>query len=254
MSIYYLMIKTHKITGLKYLCQTKKSDPILYKGSGTLWKKHLEIFGDNISTDIIFETTEWEHLKEAGRFYSTLYNIVGAMDDFGNKIWANLIPETGGGSGLHNKGKKRTPEQCKRIKANTPLRKGLDHHSYDSTVYKWVKQDTGEVMFATRQEFIGKTKASAGNIVGHLRGERKFVSGWVNESAIPYRGERSSGMPGALHSKYDHTIYEWVNDRLSLCESMTRFDLIKKYNLSSGSICELLQSKRKSVNGWRVLG
>jgi len=27
MTIYYLMVKTHNITGLKYLCQTSKQDP-----------------------------------------------------------------------------------------------------------------------------------------------------------------------------------------------------------------------------------
>ena len=38
--MYTLMIKTHNITGLKYLCKTVNSEPHKYMGSGKYWKKH----------------------------------------------------------------------------------------------------------------------------------------------------------------------------------------------------------------------
>ena len=100
MTIYYLMVKTHNITGLKYLCQTRKKDPYRYSGSGIEWVTHLKKFGKTITTEVIFQTTNKQQLNELGRYYSQLWRVVDAIDDFGNKIWANLIPETGGGPGV----------------------------------------------------------------------------------------------------------------------------------------------------------
>jgi len=97
MTIYYLCVKTHNITGLRYLCQTTKKDPIKYFGSGKEWTDHLIKFGYDIRTDILLQTSNKEELVNSGRFYSRIWNITTAMDDFGNKIYANLIPETCGG-------------------------------------------------------------------------------------------------------------------------------------------------------------
>ena len=102
MTIYYLMVKTHNITGLKYLCQTRKKDPYRYLGSGIAWTTHLRKFGKTVTTEVIFQTTDKQHLNDLGRYYSQLWRVVDAMDDFGYKIWANLIPETGGGPGVAN--------------------------------------------------------------------------------------------------------------------------------------------------------
>ena len=99
MTIYYLMVKTHTITGLKYLCQTKKKNPHNYLGSGKYWINHLAYYGKNIRTDIILETTDKNLLNNTGRYYSILWRITTSMDDFGNRIWANAIAETGGGPG-----------------------------------------------------------------------------------------------------------------------------------------------------------
>ena len=99
MTIYYLMVKTHNTTGLKYLCQTKKKDPHKYLGSGKYWIKHLAYYGKNIRTDIILETTDKNLLNDTGRSYSILWRITTSMDHFGNRIWANAIAETGAGPG-----------------------------------------------------------------------------------------------------------------------------------------------------------
>ena len=98
MTIYTLYVKTHNKTGLKYLGQTKR-DPNSYNGSGSDWSEHLIQYGRDIRTEILLQTTNKTERNTQGRYYSTLWNIVGAMDDFGNKIWANKIPETGGGGG-----------------------------------------------------------------------------------------------------------------------------------------------------------
>jgi hypothetical protein len=109
MATYYLYIKTHRVTGLKYLGQTCQ-DPHRYRGSGTRWREHLAKHGFDIDTMILLQTTDKKERNDAGRYYSRFYNVIGAMDDYGNKIWANVIPETGGGSFSGewnpNKGKK----------------------------------------------------------------------------------------------------------------------------------------------------
>ena len=92
----YLMVKTHRKTGLKYLCKTTRN-PFTYKGSGVDWRKHLKIHGTEHDTEVIMECSNQNELYYWGSYYSKLWNVVGAMDDFGNKIWANRIPETGGG-------------------------------------------------------------------------------------------------------------------------------------------------------------
>lgn len=97
----YLYIKTHNKTGLKYLGKTISKNPFKYKGSGVYWTRHLKIHGDDISTEIIFESESKEEIKEKGIYYSYLWDVVNS------KNWANLkIEEGDGGNGGANKGKK----------------------------------------------------------------------------------------------------------------------------------------------------
>ncbi|MFY8212262.1 MAG: NUMOD3 domain-containing DNA-binding protein [Candidatus Nanopelagicus sp.] len=98
MNIYYLYIKTHKKSRLKYFGYTKQN-PYTYAGSGTDWKTHLKNYGHSVETEVILQTTDKSEIIYWGSFYSTKWNIVSAQDDFGNKIWANKIPETGSGAG-----------------------------------------------------------------------------------------------------------------------------------------------------------
>lgn len=103
MNIYYLYIKTHKKTGLKYLGQTSKQNPYEYYGSGTDWKKHLNEFGYLVDTEILAKVTTKKELNQIGRYYSNFYKITTAVDNYGNRIWANRIPETGGGGSPNEK-------------------------------------------------------------------------------------------------------------------------------------------------------
>jgi hypothetical protein len=98
MNTYTLYVKTHNKTGLKYLGQTSR-DAFTYAGSGVDWLKHLEMFGNDVETEIIVQTDSREERNQWGRYYSKLWNIVNGADDYGNKIWANKMPETGGGPG-----------------------------------------------------------------------------------------------------------------------------------------------------------
>lgn len=124
----YLYLKTHKITGLKYLGKTKYN-PFTYKGSGIDWKKHIQEYGNNVTTQIIKECKDNEELNIWGRYYSTLWDVVNSAE------FANRIPETGGGVGSfgfkhseetkeklrnNNLGKKQT-EETKRKRASKHL-------------------------------------------------------------------------------------------------------------------------------------
>ena len=86
------MVKTHRITGLKYLCQTSNKNPHKYKGSGKYWKYHLNKHGIDFDTHIILKCYTKSALKEWGLYYSKLWSIVQS------KQWANLMPEAGDGS------------------------------------------------------------------------------------------------------------------------------------------------------------
>ena len=91
---YYLYVKTHTVTGLKYLGQTRSKDPHKYPGSGKHWVNHLKKHGNLYKTEIIKECANNDEVGHWGEYYSDLWNVVES-----NK-WANLIPESGGGWNL----------------------------------------------------------------------------------------------------------------------------------------------------------
>jgi hypothetical protein len=91
----YLYKKTHNVTGLHYLGKTIK-DPFTYKGSGIYWTRHLEKYGNTVSTLILKECETNEELGYWGLYYSELWDIVESDE------WANLMPETGDGGDTSN--------------------------------------------------------------------------------------------------------------------------------------------------------
>lgn len=87
--MYTLMIKTHNITGLKYLCKCSHENYISYKGSGKYWKRHCKKHGNDVSTEILFQTDNLDEFKKVCNEISLKLNVVES------KEWANLIDETG---------------------------------------------------------------------------------------------------------------------------------------------------------------
>lgn len=103
MSIYYLYVKTHNKTGLKYLGYTASQDPHKYPGSGKYWRYHLEKHGYDYTTTILKECQHPAMIKFWGEHYSDFWNVVESDE------WANLKPESGDGGAspvVWNKGKK----------------------------------------------------------------------------------------------------------------------------------------------------
>lgn len=162
MTIYYLYVKTHNITGLKYLGQTKRN-PHTYLGSGTTWTTHLRANGNDISTAVLLSTTCVTERNHWGRYYSNLYRITTAMDDYGNRIWANRIPETGGGAGrklgsytLQERNKISERQSGEHNSAKTPesraKRTGVNH---------WTKQEKHKGYTHPMKKEENKLKVSA---------------------------------------------------------------------------------------------
>lgn len=84
----HLYIKTHNITGLKYFGKTTK-DPLIYKGSGLYWKRHLAIHGNDVCTEIYGSYVDTDICSQDAIKFSIINNIVESND------WANLRQENG---------------------------------------------------------------------------------------------------------------------------------------------------------------
>jgi hypothetical protein len=93
----HLYKKTHRKTGLNYLGKTTQ-DPLKYKGSGTIWVRHIKKHGNDVDTIILKECSTNEEVKTWGLYYSNLWNVVDS------KEWANIKPEAGEGGSI--KGRK----------------------------------------------------------------------------------------------------------------------------------------------------
>ncbi len=90
------MLKTQSVTGLKYLCVTRRDNFAEYPGSGTYWVRHLDVHGYTFTTEVLYEaesrTVEFVAICKA---YSAQWDIV-LSDDF-----ANLMPENGNSSWIN---------------------------------------------------------------------------------------------------------------------------------------------------------
>ena len=91
--MHTLMVKTHRVTGLKYLCYTRKTGKAFdeYLGSGIEWKKHLAEHGELVDTEIIFQTEDVHEFKKIAIAKSIELNVVSSLE------WANLKIEEGDG-------------------------------------------------------------------------------------------------------------------------------------------------------------
>lgn len=114
---YFLLLKQHIKTGLKYLCfhYGTKDNCFTYTGSGAYWKKHIAKHGTKlINTVILFETKTKNKIRAQGLKYSDLWDVVNSKD------FANLVREDG--SGGHEA--MQTPEV--RERAANSLRKRIE--------------------------------------------------------------------------------------------------------------------------------
>lgn len=86
---YYLMLKTHNQTKLKYLCfhYGTIDSCFTYRGSGSYWLSHLSKHGKDITTEILLESSNRDDIASKGIQLSKEWNIVDS------KEYANLTVE-----------------------------------------------------------------------------------------------------------------------------------------------------------------
>jgi len=244
MTIYYLYVKVHNITGLRYLGQTKQN-PHSYKGSGVDWEKHIKLFGYNVDTIILLSTVNINERNYWGRYYSLLWNVVSAQDDFGNKIWANRIPESGGGGG--NKlstqerirlGKKSVAKQILENKHNWS-KKGVENANYNKRIYKFENIMSGEVIEMTQYDFRTKFGFNQGNVGAMISGLKKTCGSW-----------KMHGKP----TPSQYITHKFINSSSTIIVSMTQDEFVKTYNLNRGHVCQMIKKNKKfqSVKGWKL--
>lgn len=275
MTIYYLMIKTHNKTGLKYLCQTKQKDPYSYLGSGEDWKKHRIKHGNDIHTDILLSTSDREEMKSTGRYLSRLLNVVGAMDDFGNKIYANKIPETGGGPGFTSEERKfysNKPESKKKfvgtmneptvIKKRTNSRNITINSSEFKVKFKETMSDWRNSLTAEEvEEMLEKQRTTKRSVAGRKRNSdaqkiaqnRPDVAKQKSDAQkiTQNKPEVKALKSGFNNYRYDKTVRMFYHtDGTEI--SCTSGELSKMFNLDRGCISKVINGVHSQIKGWKV--
>lgn len=243
----YLMVKTHDITGLKYLCKkvtTCDSKAISYLGSGTRWNNHLKVHGKQITTQIIlkYELSKLNEFSDLCIEYSNKYDIVNSDE------WANLIIETGkpgtkigeycGSKGTFF-GKKHTEETKKKIS---------DANAGDNNVMRRNK---------TALENMVKTKNTP-----EYKEKQRLISIEINNRPDVKEKNRKSKM-GINNPSADKNTYTLKHKISGDVIVGTRYDLVEQmkslntYNpiisiLTTGDIGYFLKknTNTKSVKGW----
>jgi hypothetical protein len=123
MKTIYLYLKTHNKTGLKYLGKTTQ-DPFTYRGSGKIWAQHIKKHGNDVTTKILFESTDKVEFKRVAIEFSNLYDIVKSSE------FANLTTEEGqgGATWIDRKHSEKSRKQmsktrlAKQLKGNKHIR------------------------------------------------------------------------------------------------------------------------------------
>jgi hypothetical protein len=214
------MVKTHRKTGLKYLCQTKR-DPFKYKGSGKYWKLHLSKYGRDIDTVILHECDTYEEVKSLGIHYSTLWNVESSEE------WANLKPEEGEG-GFGCPGYKH-PDNVKKYLGD--IRRGIP-----------LPPSHAASVRAANASRVGKSWGShteeAKNSIRNQSHSEEYLT-FLKESRV------GNGNPMA-----DKTIHKFINDDGRI-EECTRSDLRIKYNLNKNHMRTIINASGVS-HGWRL--
>lgn len=121
--IIYLYLKTHNVTGLKYLGKTTQN-PFVYKGSGLHWTRHLKKHGNNVTTEILKECSNNSEIKHWGEYYSILWNVVASSN------FANLKTESGDGGAVGPDGAKKISQKIREIRTNPTWRATVGEEAF----------------------------------------------------------------------------------------------------------------------------
>lgn len=249
----YLYIKTHNITGLKYLGKTTAKDPHKYSGSGLYWKRHLRDHGKNYITDILLMTESKKEIKEQGIYYSNLWNIVNSRDAYGNKLWANLKPEEGDGGETNGPYRPAWNKGIKYIDYYSPENAAIVSKNMSASRIKKpkkVKMDRkgksyNEYYGADRAAIIG-AKISKGNTGRTVSDRRKqelsiCMAGEANPAKRPdVRNKLSAKSTGPNNSQstIQTDIYAKILNTLNTT-ALTLREIAKIFNINDGQVTRI---------------
>ena len=219
MITYYLYVKTHNKTGLKYLGQTTAQDPYKYQGSGDRWTNHIAVHGYNVNTVIIQKCYTKSALKSWGLYYSNLWSVVES------KKWANLKPEEGQGGW----GGEQNPNNLPGAKERQRLANLGDKNNMKLPGVKEKVQKSTQI--AMWDPDIRK----------------RHLAGIHSKSWLLARVARV----GITAPNYDDTIYSFKH-KDGTVETCTQSELRKKYGNKVNTSC-LIHKKLKCSQGWQLI-
>lgn len=223
----YLLVKTHNKTGLRYLCKTIKKDYHRYTGSGYVWKDHLKKYGVDYTTTLIRECKNQQELYYWGKYYSQLWHITSAVDNFGNRIWANMIPETGGGACYGDLNCSRNPQ----VKARK------------------IMNATGK-----KQPNISKGVKKSWKSADRKQKQHQATSGNKHYTKSPnYQFKHSVARQKAYDSNCDQNVYVWNNIDTDEILQLTRREFAKITGANRGAIYKVISGKNTHVKRWKLI-
>ena len=223
MKQHSLYVKTHNVTGLKYLGQTSKSDPHRYTGSGKYWLRHLRKHGNNWNTEILCKSALKQTINEMGIYYSNLWNVVES------NYWANLKPESGDGaaSGIYN-----------------PMKNPLVFEKQQAIIKSSAikeKHRLATIEAMNRPAVDAKLRAARNTIE-----YKNYLKTTLNKPELLINRNAKN------NSHYNHTMYKFkhINGAAEYC---TSFELRTKYNLPQPSVSRLVSGEYKISKGWQII-
>lgn len=199
--MYYLYVKTHTTTGLRYLGQTRQKDPHSYRGSGVRWLNHLKVHGPHYTTEIIFQSEDRKEIERVGLYFSSLWNVVESDD------WANLMEESGAGGALSSESLVKRANTClvkygvtsiaqtqSRREAVRDNNKKL--HATGKFAHSYFRPDDPRAAKANLPEAIAKRKETF-KLIGHQSGEKNSQYGtiWITDGSINKKIRSSDSVP-----------------------------------------------------------
>lgn len=263
----YLMVKTHSVTGMRYLCKrvtTSDSKAISYNGSGKYWKRHLKVHGKHINTEIVakYELDKINEFSTLCIECSVKHNIVNSDK------WANLIEENGlSGAVVGENNPSKNPDvNSKRSKSLIGKYVGEFSNFYgrkhtEETKEKISIANRGDNNVMRRNKIALEKMIFAKNKPENKEKQRLIAIEVNNRPEVKEKIRKSK--LGLNNPSADKNIYTLKHKFNGYIISGTRFDLIeqmKKINnndsniniLTSGDIGYFLKKDRvvKNVKGW----